>query len=126
MSAMVSTLQDKLSQLIGTELSEEEQKMMEQLHVGVSLKLKGNRRAELSSRKRIQDVAEDVILNDDLSDDIKIITSDNVGISGNDTKLQKAVSLARLGNSNSLECGGVWQALEDYCEELEAKKLTEV
>lgn len=108
------------------DLTEEEQKILQELQVDVSVRLIGNSRASFEAQKFVKTEAQEMLADDALPPEVEFITGNDETIKSSEIQLHKTITVQKLNNSNSLQHEDAWLSLSDYFDELKRQKFTEI
>ncbi|MFU2059267.1 hypothetical protein ACLSZY_06760 [Avibacterium volantium] len=108
------------------DLTEEEQKILQELQVDVSVRLIGNSRASLEAQKFVKTEAKEMLADEELPPEVEFVTGNNEKIKSSEIQLHKTITVQKLNNSNSLQHEDAWLSLSDYFDELKRQKFTEI
>ncbi len=108
------------------ELTEEEQKILQELQVDVSVRLIGNSRASLEAQKFVKAEAQEMLADEELPPEVAFITGNDETVKSSEIQLHKTITVQKLNQSNSLQHEDAWLGLGDYFDELKRQKFTEI
>ena len=125
-SAVINGFTQKVKEAFSKELTEEEQKILQELQVNVSVRLIGNTRASIEAQKFVKKEAEEMLVDDELSPQVILVTGNGEAVKSSDIQLHKTITIQKLKNSYSLQHEDAWTSLSNYFEELKSQKFTEI
>lgn len=108
------------------ELTEEEQKILQELQVDVSVRLIGNSRESLEAQKFVKSEAQEMLSDEELPPEVEFITGNDKTVKSSEIQLHKTITVQKLNNSNSLQHEDAWVGLGNYFDELKRQNFTEI